>query len=629
MTATHAHALSVSADFDSGRVRVDSLDPVNRIVRTGIPADNHSQDARMRYWHYRLDGLTPGQPVTIQHNPSQNMHYVYSYDGEEWHRFPTAGISNLTFAFTQTSVYIAPNIAYPYSRSLALATELANSAYAEVSELAMSEEGRPIKMFRLSDHSVPDHDKRVVWFIGRQHAFESPSSFLPEGFARWMVSDDPAAEQFRRKVIAYVVPIMDVDNVFNGMTGKDQPDDFNRVWHRDPAPWNAIQAARAAMHASALNNRFLAVIDSHNPYYTQSPHWHVSARNAAWQNFATRFQQGIQAAGGTNWHNNTVQTMDQNMNPNDTAVLRRYAARHFGAAEDFISATMESAHHRDSNGKFMEKQGYLEWGEAIGRALNQLLPDSGEPPPPPPPPPHSPKTLEVLLDFGAHGPAPDHGGTWNSIAAQAASGTVSNIWQVNGAVAEGISLVYNGFSSTTTNQGNWPHGTIAWVDSRATADYFWSGSAATLTLKGLPSGQTYQLELVSARNGGTNRAGDIRIQNEYTQFDVSSFGYDANIHGWQQGYILRWQAIAPDSNGDIVIQLVPRDNQTIFLNAMRIVAYTPVNNGSYADWRLSHFGTNSADQSVGDPYDIPLHDGVTNLMKYALDLNPHEQLPTG
>ena len=48
----------------------------------------------MRFWHYRIDGLTPGQMVNLRHDPSRNMHFVYSYNGEDWFRFPTAGVSD-------------------------------------------------------------------------------------------------------------------------------------------------------------------------------------------------------------------------------------------------------------------------------------------------------------------------------------------------------------------------------------------------------------------------------------------------------------------------------------------------------------------------------------------------------
>lgn len=702
--------LSVTGDFDNGRVQVNAIDQVNRIVQSSIPPDNHTQDARMRYWHLRIDGITPGETVTLQHATSQSMNYVYSYNGEDWFRFPTAGVSNLSFAYAHSSVEISPNIAYPYSRSLQLAADLASIDCVDVDNLALSEEGRDVKLFRITDPDTPDTDKRIVWFFGRQHAFESPSSFVVEGFARWMASTDPAAAAFRQQVIAYVVPIMDVDNVYNGKTGKDQPNDFNRVWNQNPAPWNAIQAARVLMESLALSHSYLAVIDSHNPYYTQPPQWHVSASLSAWQTFAALFQQGITEAGGTNWHNNYTETMDTNLNPSDITILRRYAVKNFGGAPDFVSATLESAHHKDSNGKFMEKQGYLEWGEAVGRALLNVLGQAAEPPGTPDQLAatgasqstvlltwqrtttdenyfevqrldgavwtdigtspqgvttftdeglsaatqytyriravnaagasdwsatasattlaEAPSGWTLLLDFGTSATDSVLGGTWNNLPSDSASGTRSSLNFADGQSAGGISVVYFGFSSTTTNQGIWSFGDVDWLDVNATADYFWSGSNATVRIEGLDPLQSYDLDLVSARNGGTNRTGSLGVQSQYTSLDVSSQNYDADLDGWQHGAFLRWNGVVPDAQGKITLSLVPASGQTVFVNALRLVHVAPPVTG-YDAWASTVFsGSELADPGISGALAIPAQDGLSNLFKYALSLDPHVPAPT-
>lgn len=362
----------VDGDFDNGRIEVVSIDQENRIISTRVPDDNHTQDSRMRFWHLRITGMTPGERVTLRHAASVSMHYVYSYDGEIWHRFPTQGVNEISFRFVQPTVYIAPNIPYPYGRSLDLAAELAPNPHVTVSDLATSEQGRAVKLFRITDASVPDDGKRVVWIQGRQHAFESPSSFIPEGLARWMASDDPAAAEFRQLAIAYVVPVMDVDNVFHGMSGKDMPNDFNRVWNQDPPHWNAVAAAKTLLNQLHADDNLLAFIDSHNPYYTQAPHWHVAGTAANWNAFTAAYLQGVQEAGAAN-HDAAVAQTNVGTTPSNLGVAKNYAIVHWNNDDDFFAHTMESAHHRDNQGRFMLKEGYLQWGEALGRAFYKLL----------------------------------------------------------------------------------------------------------------------------------------------------------------------------------------------------------------------------------------------------------------
>lgn len=365
--------ITVDGDFDNGRIEVVSIDQANRVITTRVPDDTHTQNAEMRFWHMRLRGLTPGELVTIHHNSSVGIHYVYSYDGVEWHRFPTAGIDQLSFRFAEEEVFIAPNIPYPYSRSVDLAHELAANPHVRVSALAMSEEGRAIQMFRITDASTSDIGKRILWIQGRQHAFESPSSLVPEGFARWMASSDPVASEFRQQVVAYVIPILDVDNVFHGMSGKDMADDYNRSWQAEPAPWNAIAAAKALIQdLKNSGHSFVGFVDSHDPYYTQGPQWYVATDRGNWDQFAPLFLEGVVTAGAANRHGMHVEQFSSEL-PADTLRARDYGYYNFRETADFIALTLESPHHKDSDGAFMTEQGYLQWGEALGRAFLKYL----------------------------------------------------------------------------------------------------------------------------------------------------------------------------------------------------------------------------------------------------------------
>lgn len=362
--------LAVTADFDNGRIEVVSIDQRTRTIRTTIPPDNHAQNPQMRFWHYKITGIMPGEELTLEHRPAKPFHHLYSYDGKTWQRFPQAGMSGLKFRPEQAEMFVCPNIPYPYTRSLRLAEELSRLPQVRVTDLTASEEGRAVKMLTITDEDVHPGQKAVVWILARQHAFEGPSSLVAEGFARWAASDHESAKRFRRVAVAFVVPIMDVDNVFKGMTGKDQPKDFNRVWDQDPPPWKAVRAVQEQMAASARQGRMLALIDSHNPYYEQKHHWHVAARRSTWEQFASEFQKAVTRLGRENWHDMKVEALDEAVPAGPKrGSARGYAFARWGQVPGFIAATLESAHHRDSEGRFMTEAGYLQWGAALGMAL--------------------------------------------------------------------------------------------------------------------------------------------------------------------------------------------------------------------------------------------------------------------
>ncbi|GEM_PF-4401408 len=361
--------LFVDDDFDNGRIEVVDIDQELRRLTTRVPDDDHTQDPQMRFWQFRIRGLSPGEPVQICHQPSVDMHYVYSYDRRIWHRFPFRGMSDVTYRFSSSEVFIAPNIAYPYTRSLELASEMSNSPYVRIQNLAISEGGRAVKLFRITEPSVRDEGKRIVWVQGRQHAFESASSLPPEGLIRWIASSDQTAAAFRRQCIVYVVPIMDVDNVYLGKSGKDMPRDFNRCWQETACPWKVIEATcELLLNLKREGESFLGFVDSHSPYFTQGPQWYVASSEKHWEIFRTEFLRQQKKAGCINRHGMEVESFLAGQ-PEDTVRSRDFAATHLSQADDFLALTLESPHHQDSEGRFMMEWGYLQWGEVLGRTF--------------------------------------------------------------------------------------------------------------------------------------------------------------------------------------------------------------------------------------------------------------------
>jgi len=384
----HAQGLVFDSGFENGN---GILRYQHQESRALVIEPQQTRGADNIWWHFKVHGITPGEFLQLQimHNPTTepefagDCHPVYSYDGITWHRF-TGAKSPFIQRFAAPTVEIARNIPYPYTKTLELAAQMVGS-HVQVMDLATSEEGRAVKMFRFTDPGIPDASKRVIWVMARQHAFESHSSWYAEGLARWQLSDHPLAAELRRKAILYVTPMMDVDNVYNGGAGKEQLShdgrrvDLNRSWGKDP-PWAVIRAAKRLLERAKGRHDIAAFIDLHSPWYSDPPHWHIrhefGEQAAA---FADVWSAELEATGSDacwkHWLRVKPQGSQRSAEPTPGMIgAAEYAGqRLFDRCEDHICCTIETPHWHDGYGTFVSTRTLYAYGEALGRALARLL----------------------------------------------------------------------------------------------------------------------------------------------------------------------------------------------------------------------------------------------------------------
>lgn len=198
---------------------------------------------------------------------------AYSYDRVNWSRISgtyVGGYKEYSKLFTQSPVYFATGYPYLYSNLTALGNSLSGNPCVSVTDLTLSEHGRGVKLFRITEPTGPDSGKVLIWVIARSHAMESHSDFAVEGMIQFLSSSAVQAERLRRRAIVYIVPMMDVDQVSAGGTGKDQwPVDFNRDWDA-PSYWNAVNGVKQKILQTASTNQLKIFIDSHDPFPGQN-----------------------------------------------------------------------------------------------------------------------------------------------------------------------------------------------------------------------------------------------------------------------------------------------------------------------------------------------------------------------
>jgi len=174
---------------------------------------------------------------------------VYSYDNINWYRVPLSDVTfnraartftiNVTVPIEYDKIWLAPLPPYNIAKRDALFEEFASSPYLTVTSLGTSPGGQELKVATITDPAYPDVGKFKSYVIAQQHSGEVPGSWNAEGLIRFLLSDDPTAAAIRRSYIFRIVPIVNVDGVYYGVSrytplrGGVQYD-LNRWWNTDP-----------------------------------------------------------------------------------------------------------------------------------------------------------------------------------------------------------------------------------------------------------------------------------------------------------------------------------------------------------------------------------------------------------
>lgn len=282
--SARAGRLTVSADFPGGSADVQGLDAANGLIHI-CPAV-HEGRGWPCWWYLRIDGLVPGQQVTLKvsANPqpfrngqrlaaswSQPQRAAISADNESWSQTPKReraedGIAVYRFQSPAACVWLASQPPFLLAHVDALLERIAGKTPGtERFVLAKTREGRPVHGIKLGGGSAEKPAPLGVWVQARQHAWEAGASWVSRGFVEWSASEDPAAVELRRLATVYVIPIIDVDNVALGAGGKEAlPRDHNRDWDDRPV-YPEVAAAQQRIRDLDAQGRLHVFIDLHNP----------------------------------------------------------------------------------------------------------------------------------------------------------------------------------------------------------------------------------------------------------------------------------------------------------------------------------------------------------------------------
>jgi murein tripeptide amidase MpaA len=290
-----AFAASVHTDFEAGNIgRSEWISPSHLRIGVRGETDQNNRNRQPSWFYFRIDGVR-GQDLTIdladlfgeynfrKHNGSglRTMQPMYSYDDRSWTHFDKTewieaqSTVRLRLKPERDRVWIARQAPYTTAHLEALLREVRQHKHVREETVGKTVEGRPMRLLTVTNPSIPDKGKKVIWLMARQHSWESGTSWVAEGALRYLLSGE--GEKIRDGCIFKIFPMADPDGVVRGGVRFNKHGyDLNRNWDTvDPKLMPEIHAQRSAIlkwvDAGNRVDLFLSLHNTESVDYIQGP----------------------------------------------------------------------------------------------------------------------------------------------------------------------------------------------------------------------------------------------------------------------------------------------------------------------------------------------------------------------
>lgn len=229
-----------------------------------------SQNATRCWFYFGLTGFDTSRTLILSEKINKDYiapnTLIFSYDKKQWQRQKYDSVRNFTKyysgKFSDDTVWFCTGYPYTYSRMIKYTDSIAT--YLDTSTLCYSEGGLRVPIYQISTKN--QQAEYMVLLIARQHAFESLSNYFLEGIINFLLDSNELSEEVKKNVSFYIVPMMDVDNVYKGASGRMQkPVDFNRCWTSN-SYWNAVKSTINFMNEKSKTQKLLLFFDIHSTY---------------------------------------------------------------------------------------------------------------------------------------------------------------------------------------------------------------------------------------------------------------------------------------------------------------------------------------------------------------------------
>ena len=368
--------LRVDSGFPGGSAQVLTIDQTNRVVHLNpVAYPDKGWDC---WWYFRLNGIQPGETVTLNvgksvwSTPDQAM---FSLDDKSWQHTPPGERNRMRIVYQQKidakRAWFAwgPPFTKKHARAL-VSKAAASSRHAHSHTPIKSRGGHGVPLVAFAE--PPIEGKPGVHIQARQHAWESGSSWVAQGLAEWLSSNDPRAATLRRKVNISLVPIMDMDSVEMGAGGKSQkPQDHNRDWSDDPH-WPEVRATQNAIRKADAKGMFDLFIDLHNPgARDRNPYFYIPPKELLSEKGKQNLDRFIACAkteitGPLTFLGKTIES-GKSYDPNWDKISKNWVVKN--TSDHVVAVTLETSWNTPNS----TQAGYKQVGRELGMTIERYF----------------------------------------------------------------------------------------------------------------------------------------------------------------------------------------------------------------------------------------------------------------
>lgn len=242
-------SLRVSVDFDGGSIgRWEAVR--SDLLRCGVAgqADKDGRNRQASWYYVRVDGAHRGRMEIVMEDLVGEYDYkpgavairaetppLISYDRKTWTHVKDVRFDastqrlHLTVEPEASTFWLAHIEPYTGERLDGLLERASSHGDLKIATIGKTVEGRDLRLLSVTDRSLPEATKPVIWFMARQHAWESGTSFVAEGFLLYLLSAE--GDDLRQRAVWKILPMMDPDGVARGGVRFNRNGyDLNRNW---------------------------------------------------------------------------------------------------------------------------------------------------------------------------------------------------------------------------------------------------------------------------------------------------------------------------------------------------------------------------------------------------------------
>ena len=280
----------VHAGFEGARLeRVEPVSAAHFRCHLRGDVDQDKRNRQANWYYFRIDGAQ-GQEITIdltglpgEYNYQPNRGAVtkdtvpvWSEDNIHWTHFQSTDFDatephlRLRLKPNRNRVWIAHVPPYTNAHLARLLSQFRRSPYLRIENEAT------MPLLTIAD-TASSANKKVIWLMFRQHAWETGSSWAGEGAIRFLLSSDARAARIRRETVFKIFPLADPEGVRRGNVRFNRAGfDLNRNWDvEDPAKMPEIATQKRAVlkwvESGNPVDLFLTVHNTETGEYLEGP----------------------------------------------------------------------------------------------------------------------------------------------------------------------------------------------------------------------------------------------------------------------------------------------------------------------------------------------------------------------